>query len=113
MALKMTREQVIAQFKNSPNQDTETIAGVRDGILAEQKPMQLGSTAFIVIGAILTVSIIGIFPGLPLLIGAIYVKRCARRNKAIIEAAYGEYVARGTGAAGTGTGVAGVVARVG
>lgn len=113
MALKMTREQVIAQFKNSPNQDTETIAGVRDGILAEQKPMQLGSTAFIVIGSILTVSIIGIIPGLPMLIAAIYVKRCARSNKAIIEAAYAEYVARGTGAAGTGAGVAGVVGRVG
>ena len=57
-------------------------------LVQKQQPMKLGSLVFIVIGAILTISLIGAIAGLPMLIAASWVQWKARNNLKTIEAAY-------------------------
>ena len=86
--LTVTPEFVTGYLKQAHSSDPDIMASRKQELVQKQQPMKLGSLVFIVIGAILTISLIGAIAGLPMLIAASWVQWKARNNLKTIEAAY-------------------------
>jgi len=91
----VTPEFVTGYLKQAHSSDPDVLASRKQELVQKQQPMKIGSLVFIVIGAILTLSIIGAIGGLPMLAAASWVQWRARNNLKTIEAAYQAFVAGG------------------
>lgn len=91
--LTVTPDFVAGYLKLAGSSDPDVLASRKHELVQKQQPLKLGSLAFIVIGAILTLSIIGTIPGLPMLIAAGWVQWKVRGNLKTIDAAYDAFLA--------------------
>lgn len=86
--LTVTPEFVTGYLKQAHSSDPDILQSRRQELMQQQQPMKLGSLVFIVIGAILTLSVIGTIVGLPMLVAASWVQWKARSNLKTIDTAY-------------------------
>ena len=91
--LNVTPEFVTGYLKQAHSSDPDILQSRRQELIQRQQPMKLGSLVFIVIGATLTISLIGTIVGLPMLIAASWVQWKARSYLKTIDAAYEALVA--------------------
>lgn len=93
--LTVTHDFVIGQLKALASQDPQVLESRRQQLIQQQQPLKLGSLAFLIIGAIMTISVIGAFVGLPMLAIAGWVQWKARANLKVIDGAYREFTSGG------------------
>lgn len=86
--LTVTPEFVTGYLKQANSADPDILESRKQELVQKQQPMKLGSLVFIVLGAILTISLIGAIAGLPMLLAAGWVQWKARTNLKTIESAY-------------------------
>lgn len=93
--LTVTPEFVTGFLKQADTADADILEARKQTLIQQQQPMKLGSLVFLVIGALLTLSIIGAIPGLPMLAIAGWVQWKARGNLKVIHEAFDAYVSQG------------------
>jgi len=93
--LTVTHDFVIGQLKALASQDPQVLESRRQQLIQQQQPLKLGSLAFLIIGAIMTISVIGAIVGLPMLAIAGWVQWKARTNLKVIDGAYREFTSGG------------------
>lgn len=86
--ITVTPEFASGYLKQAGSSDPDILQSRRQELVQKQQPMKLGSLLFIVLGAILTLSVIGAVLGLPMLAAAGWVQWRARANLKAIDAAY-------------------------
>ncbi len=91
--LTVTPDFVAGYLKLAGSSDPDVLASRKHELVQKQQPMKVGSLVFIVIGTILTISIIGAIGGIPMLAAAGWVQWKARANLKTIEAAYADFLA--------------------
>lgn len=89
----VTPDYVAGQLKQLSSQDPQVLESRRQELIQTQQPMKLGSLVFLVIGGILTITIIGAIVGLPMLAAAGFVQWKARSNLKVIDEAFQSFVA--------------------
>lgn len=93
--LTVTPEFVTGYLKQANSPDPDILESRRQELVQKQQPMKLGSLVFIVLGAILTISLIGAIVGLPMLIAAGWVQWKVRNNLKTIDSVCQALVAGG------------------
>lgn len=88
----VTADFVTGYLKQAGTRDADVLASRKHELVQKQQPMKFGSLWFIIVGAVLTITIIGAIVGVPILCIAGWVHAKARGNIRTIEAAYLEYV---------------------
>lgn len=94
--ISLTPEFVTGYLRQAGSSDPTALESRRQELIQRQQPMRLGSLAFIVLGAILTISIIGAILGLPMLAISGWVHWKARTNLQTIDAAWRAMVPAGS-----------------
>lgn len=89
----VTHDYVVGQLKLLGSQDRQVLESCRQQLVQQQQPMKLGSLGFLILGGVLTITIIGALVGVPMLVIAGWVQWKARANIATIDAASQAYLA--------------------
>lgn len=90
----VTQDFVTGYLKLAGSNDSDVLAARKHELVQKQQPMKLISLFFIVIGGIMTITIIGALGGIPMLCIAGWVHARARSNIRTIEAAYQDHLSR-------------------
>lgn len=96
----VTPDFVTGYLKLAGSSDPDVLASRKHELAQKQQPMKLGSLVFIVLGAFLTITVIGAVAGIPMLAVAGWVHWKARNNLKTIETAYTDYLAAHPAGAG-------------
>ncbi|MBP6796727.1 MAG: hypothetical protein KA124_01395 [Luteimonas sp.] len=88
----VTPDFVTGYLKLAGTPDPDVLAARKHELVQKQQPMKLISLWFVIVGAILTITIIFAIVGVPLLCIAGWVHARARKNVRTIEAAYQDFV---------------------
>ncbi len=89
---KIEKQQVIGALKATGSRDQDVLFACKEKLLEETKKMKILGVAPIVIGTILTISIIGAIPGIPALAFGLFMRKRIRTNIETTENAFAEYL---------------------
>ena len=89
---KLSHPQVIGSLRSTGSTDPDVLFAKKEELLSETKRLKLLGTVPIVIGAIMTVSIIGAIVGVPMLVVGILVRKTIAHNNSVTDAALAEYL---------------------
>ena len=99
---KIDKQQAIGALKATGSSDPDILYARKEELLSETKKMKLLGTAPIVVGVLMSLTIIGAVVGIPAMIFGFSMRSRMRRNVAAVDEAYTEYVsATGTQARAT------------
>lgn len=90
--LTVTPDFVAGYLKQAGSSDAQVLASRKQELVQKQQPMKLGSLIFIIIGAIMTITIIGAIAGVPMLAAAGWVQWKARTNLKTIDEAFDAFM---------------------
>ena len=96
--LKFDRPTVIGHLKATGSRDPDVLHAQRAEIMSAAKFPKLAGIYIMVMGALLTITILGAFIGIPLLGLGWWMRRRGVANITVAEAAYAEYVGAGRAA---------------
>lgn len=96
---KMDRSSVLGALKSTGSQDRDVLHAQKEQLLAPYKNNKFVGMALIVLGALLSLTIVGALIGIPAVLGGIWLYRFTAKNIRVVEGAFAEYV--GTAAAAT------------
>lgn len=88
---KIDRQQVIGALKATGSSDPDVLYARKEEMLAPSKSMKLLGTAPIIMGVIMTLTIIGSVVGIPAICFGYFVRKRIRTNIQMAEAAFAEY----------------------
>lgn len=89
---KIDKQQVIGALKATQSTDADVLFARKEELLAETKKMKLLGIVPIVMGAFMTITIIGAIVGIPVLIFGFWARGRINGNIRIADEAYTEYV---------------------
>jgi len=90
--VKVSRQEVIGSLKAIGSLDPDVLFAAKEGMTATNKPLKLMSLIPIICGIGLTLTIIGSFIGIPMILLGAWLRRRASTNVRTIEEAFAEYV---------------------
>jgi len=88
---KLSHQQVIGALRSTGSTDPDVLFAKKEELLSETKRLKLLGIVPIVIGAVMTVSILGAIVGIPMIIFGILVRKTISHNNSVAEAALAEY----------------------
>jgi len=89
---KLTHQQVIGSLRATGSTDPDVLFARKEELLIETRRMKLLTIAPLIIGGILTVSLIGAIVGIPAMIFGYLVRKTYNNNIAIADNALAEYM---------------------
>jgi hypothetical protein len=89
---KLTHQQVIGTLRATNSTDTDVLFAKKEELLSETKRLKLLGVVPIIVGAILTLTIIGAIVGVPMLLVGFSVRKAYNHNIALTDAALSEYL---------------------
>ncbi len=89
---KLTHQQVVGTLRATGSTDPDVLYAAKEQLLSETKRLRLLGVAPLIIGGILTVTIIGAIVGVPMLIVGFSVRGAYKHNIAVTDAALSEYL---------------------
>lgn len=89
---KLSHQQVIGSLRSTGSTDPDVLFAKKEELLSETKRLKLLGVVPLIVGTILTVSIIGAIVGLPMLFVGVSVRRAIQHNNTVSNAAYHEYL---------------------
>jgi hypothetical protein len=89
---KIDKQQVIGALKATHSNDPDVLFARKEELLAETKRMKLLGIAPIIMGIVMTITIIGAIVGIPVMIFGFWVRGRLKSNIKVAEEAYTEYV---------------------
>ncbi|HLV26586.1 MAG TPA: hypothetical protein VKZ41_09750 [Gemmatimonadales bacterium] len=99
--ITVPQQQLVGALKATGSSDPDVLFAAKEATMKVQRQLKLVATGFMLFGAVLTITLLGAPVGLPLLIGAYWLRRKVARNLADADATYGSYVAHARSAAST------------
>jgi hypothetical protein len=89
---KLSHQQVIGSLRATGSTDPDVLFAKKEELLSETKRLKLLGIVPIVIGTIMTISIIGAIVGIPMLVVGFSVRKAIAHNNAVTDAALSEYL---------------------
>ena len=89
---KLTHQQVIGTLRATGSTDPDVLFAKKEELLSETKRLKLLGVVPLIVGTILTATLIGAIVGIPMLIVGFSVRRAYKHNIAITDAALAEYL---------------------
>jgi hypothetical protein len=89
---KLTHQQVIGSLRATGSTDPDVLFARKEELLTETRRMKLLTIAPLIIGGILTISLIGAIVGIPAMIFGYLVRKTYNSNIAIADGALAEYM---------------------
>jgi len=89
---KLSHQQVIGSLRATGSTDPDVLFARKEELLTETRRMKLLTIAPLIIGGILTVSLIGAIVGIPAMIFGYLVRKTYNSNIAIADGALAEYM---------------------
>jgi hypothetical protein len=89
---KLNHQQVIGSLRSTGSTDPDVLFAKKEELLGETKRLKLLGVVPIVIGTIMTISIIGAIVGIPMLLVGFSVRKASKHNYAVTDAALAEYM---------------------
>lgn len=89
---KLSHQQVIGSLRATGSTDPDVLFARKEELLTETRRMKLLTIAPLIIGGILTVSLIGAIVGIPAMIFGYLVRKTYNNNIAIADGALAEYM---------------------
>lgn len=89
---KLSTQQVIGSLRATGSTDPDVLFARKEELLTETRRMKLLTIAPLIIGGILTVSLIGAIVGIPAMIFGYLVRKTYNSNIAIADGALAEYM---------------------
>jgi ABC-type Fe3+ transport system permease subunit len=93
----ITPQQVHGFLKATGSSDPDVLAAAKDQIAAPYRPVKWIGIWGMVVGVLCTMMVILFFIGIPVFIFGVWAFRREKKNRATIDAAYDEYIAKVTG----------------
>ena len=78
--LTVSQNQLVGALKATGSRDPDVLFAAKEATMAQQRQLKLIATVFMVLGGVLTASIIGAIVGVPMLGGAFWLRRVVSRN---------------------------------
>lgn len=91
---RLDRQQVLGALKSTGSSDPDILYARKEELLAESRRMKLLGTVPLVVGIILTVSIIGAVAGIPAMIFGYVVRKRIKSNFKIADEVYNDFVSQ-------------------
>jgi hypothetical protein len=105
---KIEHQQVIGALKATGSSDPDVLFARKEELLAETRRVKMLGTVPLVIGGILTVTIVGAIVGIPMILFGVMMRKRIHKNMETADAAYAEYLSSlGLSASSMGARVAG------
>ncbi len=89
---KLSHQHVIGSLRATGSTDPDVLFAKKEDLLAETKRLRLLGIVPLIVGTILTVSIIGAIVGIPMLLVGFSVRKSIKHNNEITSAALAEYM---------------------
>jgi len=89
---KLSHQQIIGTLRATGSSDRDVLFAKKEELLAETKRLKLLGVVPLIIGTILTLSIIGAIVGIPMLIVGFSVRKAYKHNIEVTDAALAEYL---------------------
>ena len=96
--LSLDRQTVIGALKASGSKDPDVLYTTKKKLIEQTRGLRMWSWIPIICGVLLTLTIIGAFIGIPMIIIGIWLRMKTGKNLRIAEEAYNEYLASVGGA---------------
>ena len=93
VTFSMSRQQVIGLLKATGSRDPDVLLAAKEDMLASVKPVKVMAFVPLICGALLTLTVIGAFLGIPAFLGGLWLWFRGRKNVRTVEGAYHEYLA--------------------
>lgn len=93
----MDRQSVLGQLKSTGSKDEDVLYAARSSLMSRAKFSRGAGTYVMILGGLLSLTIIGAFLGIPLLGIGWWMRRRGARNVQAVEVTYEEYI-KGLGA---------------
>ncbi|MFN8009571.1 MAG: DUF5362 family protein [Terriglobia bacterium] len=91
--LKLDKQNIVGRLKASGAKDRDILHAEKDSLISLAKFPKLAGIYVMVLGVLLTLTILGAFLGIPLLIFGWWMMRRGKRNLVAVEEGYAEYAA--------------------
>src|SRR6185437_3688689 len=92
---KLDKQSVIGTLKATGTRDADVLHAQKQKLLAPSKNLKMASYIIIGCSALLTLTIVAAFAGIPFGLFGIWLWRFSSKNIATVEAAFNEYLATG------------------
>lgn len=89
---KLDKQQVVGALKATHSNDPDVLFARKEELLAETRRMKLLGIAPIIMGIVMTLTIIGAFVGIPVMIFGFWVRGRIKGNIKVADETYSEFV---------------------
>jgi uncharacterized protein DUF5362 len=89
---KLDKQMVIGALKATGSNDPDVLYARKEAMLAEGEKYKLLGVVPIIVGVVMSITIIGAVVGIPAILFALSVRKTLKHNKEIAAAAYTEYL---------------------
>jgi hypothetical protein len=89
---KLNHQQVIGSLRATGSTDPDVLFAKKEDLLAETKRLKLLGIVPIIVGSIMTVTIVGAIVGIPMLFVGFSVRKSITHNIAVTDAALADYM---------------------
>lgn len=89
---KLDKQQVIGNLRATGSTDRDVLYAKKEEILAETRRLKLLGIVPIVVGILMTVTVIGAIVGIPMIVVGVLVRKSYNHNLAITDEALSEYL---------------------
>jgi Family of unknown function (DUF5362) len=89
---KLTHQQVIGTLRATNSTDPDILFAKKEELLSETKRLRLLGVVPLIVGTVLTISLIGAIVGVPMLLVGFSVRKAYKHNIAVTDAALAEYL---------------------
>jgi hypothetical protein len=89
---KLSQQQVIGTLRSTGSTDPDVLFAKKEELLSETKRLKMLGVVPLIVGTILTISLIGAIVGIPMLIVGFSVRKAYKHNIAVTDAALAEYL---------------------
>jgi hypothetical protein len=89
---KISHQQAIGSLRSTGSTDPDVLFAKKEELLTETRRMRILTIAPLIVGGVLTISIIGAIIGIPALIFGFSVRKTYKNNITVCDAALAEYL---------------------
>jgi hypothetical protein len=90
---KLDKQSVLGTLKSVGTRDPDVLHAQKQKLLAPSKNLKMASYVIMGCGALLTITIVAAFAGIPFGLFGLWIWRFSSKNIATVDAAYAEYLA--------------------
>ena len=87
-----TKQQVIGALKATGSSDPDVLFACKQELLDQYKPLKMMSLIPVICGALLCLTVIGAFIGVPMIVLGWWLRRKSNRNLATVEEGFTDYL---------------------